>query len=200
MYWKTISAMSFFSGSNNAKIYKQGDNLKVVALGNVKHQKNYEYLVRSFIALKDHPVTLHIYGKQDEIIYPRLQDLVIEHNLPVEFKGIGSNIPDLLSDYHVYVMSSLHEGFGIATVEAMACNLPLLLSDLDVLREVTMNNAIFFDINNKEALAGCIKEIIGGKKNLQELSLKGLAIAKNYSKKQYLQKLFNIYKQVVPSL
>jgi len=190
----------FFSGSNNAKIYTQGDNLKVVALGNVKYQKNYEYLVRSFIALKDYPVTLHIYGKQDEIIYPQLQTFIIEHNLPVEFKGIGSNIPQLLSAYHLYVMSSLHEGFGIAAVEAMACNLPLLLSDLDVLREITMNNAIFFDINGLEALAGCIIEIIEGKKNLQELSLKGLAIAKNYSKKQYLQKLLNIYKQVVPSL
>ncbi len=190
----------FFSGHNTAEIYKQGDTLKMVALGNVKHSKNYEYLVRSFIKLKDYPVALDVYGKQDEVIYPQLQQLIIEQDLRVAFKGIGSNIPQLLSSYHVYIMSSLHEGFGIAAVEAMACNLPLLLSDLDVLREVTMNNAIFFDINNQASLTQCVEEILEGKKNLQELSLQGLSIAKNYSKKKYLEKLLSIYKQVVPSL
>lgn len=189
----------FFSGHNTAKIYKPGETLRMVALGNVKHSKNYEYLIRSFIQLKEYPVTLDIYGKQEEIIYPSLQTLVTEHNLPVTFKGIGLNIPQLLSSYHVYVMSSLHEGFGIAAIEAMACHLPLLLSDLAVLREVTMNKGIFFNINNSTSLSQCVGEIMQGKTNLHYLSTQGLSIAKNYSKKKYLEKLLGIYKQALPS-
>ena len=190
----------FFAAHTTAEEFKQGDTLKMVALGNVKHSKNYEYLVRSFIALKDYPVVLDIYGKQDQLIYPQLQHLITEHSLPVTFKGIGSNIPKLLSSYHVYIMSSKHEGFGIAAIEAMACNLPLLLSDLDVLREVTMNNAIFFDIADQGSLAHCVKDISEGKHNLHKLSLQGLSIAKNYSKTKYLQKLLHIYQEAVPSL
>ncbi len=187
----------FFSANNIAAEYKQGDTLKMVALGNVKHSKNYEYLVRSFIQLKDYPVTLDIYGKQDDIIYPQLQTLIAQNDLRIAFKGIGSNIPKLLSSYQVYIMSSLHEGFGIAAIEAMACNLPLLLSDLDVLREVTKHNAIFFDISNEASLTSCVEEILEGKKNLQELTSQGLLIAKNYTKKKYLQKLLSIYKEAV---
>lgn len=190
----------FFARHNAADIYKQGDTLRMVALGNVKHAKNYEYLVQSFIQLKGYPVTLDIYGKKDDIIYPSLQTLITENNLPVTFKGIGTNIPELLSSYHVYIMSSLHEGFGIAAIEAMACHLPLLLSDLAVLREITMNNAIFFDIKDNSALSKCVREILQGKSNLHDLSTQGQAIAKNYSKKKYLEKLLSIYKKALPSL
>ena len=180
--------------------YQPGETLRVVALGNIKKSKNYEYLVESFKQLKGYPVTIDIYGKKDETIYPVLQSVVSEHDLPVLFKGIASDIPRLFSHYHLYIMSSIHEGFGIAVVEAMASGLPLLLSDLKALREVTGSNALFFDLKDSEAMAVKIKEILDGNHDLAGLSLKGLGIAKNYSKQIYLQKLNSIYAKLAPSL
>lgn len=48
---------------------------------------------------------------------------------------------------------SLFEGFGIPLIEAMAFNLPLLLSDIPVFREITRSRAIFVDPHDVMAIA-----------------------------------------------
>jgi glycosyltransferase involved in cell wall biosynthesis len=117
--------------------------------------------------------------------------------LPVTFKGVATNIPEIFSKYDLYVMSSIHEGFGIAAIEAMACGLPALLSDLPVLREVAFDNAIFFNVENPEALADQIKKILSQEYNLGDFSDKGIEIAKKYTKQNYLERLLVIYKDVL---
>lgn len=188
---------NFFQPGIVLKSYRKGEPLKIVALGNVKTPKNYEYLVKSFTYLTGLPVTLDIYGAKDKKIFPELSSYIAAHHLPIVFKGAANNIPGIFSGYDVYVMSSSHEGFGIAAVEAMACHLPLLLSDIPVLREVTHSNAIFFNLKEPGALATKIKEILEGKYDLEALSVRGIDIAGNYNKLQYLKRLNGIYDQVL---
>lgn len=190
----------FYNNSHRQKnVFKPGSELKMIALGNVKHSKNYEYLIQSFKHLKGLPVSVDIYGKKDEVIFPALQSVITADNLAVNFKGVAKDIPALFSDYHLYVMPSSHEGFGIAAVEAMACRLPLLLSDLDVLREVTFSNAIFFDLKDEMSLATAVKKILQGGYDLNGLSEAGIRIAEKYSKQEYLEKLYTIYRQALLS-
>jgi len=190
----------FFKSHLLHKPFKKGDTLKIVALGNVKLSKNYEYLVRSFLNLKNYPVSLDIYGGTDKKIFPELLSFIETHNLPVIFKGVAKDIPELFSGYHLYVMTSSHEGFGIAAIEAMACKLPLLLSDLPVLREVTHSIAIFFDLKQPDAASARIKEILEGRHDIETLAAKGINLAKNYNKQHYLKKLIEIYGQVVQDI
>jgi glycosyltransferase involved in cell wall biosynthesis len=94
-------------------------------------------------------------------------------------------------------MSSKNEGFGIAVIEAMACGLPTLLSDIPVMKEITSGNALFFKLKNPESLRELLKEILAGKHDLSELSQKGKILSKKYSKKDYLKNLFEIYEQLI---
>ena len=59
----------------------------------------------------------------------------------------------LYADCEAYISASLFEGLGMPVVEAMYFNVPLILSDLDVFREVTNNQAIFFNPNSIEELS-----------------------------------------------
>jgi glycosyltransferase involved in cell wall biosynthesis len=187
----------FFLNKVVQRKWGHGKTLKIVALGNIKMSKNYEYLLRSFIYLKDLPVSLDIYGKKDHGMFEMLQSIISQNDLPVTFKGVGTNIPEIFSKYDLYVMSSIHEGFGLAAIEAMACGLPALLSNLPVLREVTFDNAIFFDLDDPEAFAEQTKKILSQEYNLGDFSDKGIEIAKKYTKQNYLERLLVIYKDVL---
>jgi glycosyltransferase involved in cell wall biosynthesis len=168
--------------------------IKMVAVGNIKKVKNYEYLLDSLMGFKEANVVLDIYGKGEPEYLKILQQKIDDHDLPVTFKGLSRCIDQLLPTYDLYVMSSSNEGFGLAAIEAMASGLPLLLSDVPVLREVTFDNALFFNNNNPASFADLLQDILAGKHNLEAMKEKGKAIVEtNYTKKQYIAALGQIY-------
>lgn len=57
----------------------------------------------------------------------------------VHFLGKRADIPDVLSALNIYVHSSLNESLGIAVIEAMLLGLPVVVSDIGALLEVTGN-------------------------------------------------------------
>lgn len=179
------------------RTYSQIESLKLVAVGNIKAAKNYEYLLKSFAHLKEYPVTLDIYGNTHQHLYAGLLAEINHLKLKVSFKGAINDVREKLNDYDLFIMSSKNEGFGIAVVEAIACGLPALLSDIPVMKEITSENALFFDLKNPESLSKLIKELLAGKHNISELAEKGLSISKQYSKKAYVTNLFDIYKQLI---
>lgn len=171
--------------------------IRLVAVGNIKKQKNYIYLINAFEHLKEYNISLDIYGIEDEN-FNMLKKEIDKNKLPINFKGPSAEIDKLFSKYDIYVMPSLYEGFGIAVVEAMASGLPLLLSDLPVFHEVTFNNALFFDVKDPMSLVKLIRNIFEKKYDLNQLSLKGVEIAnQNYTKEIYLKKLFAIYEKTI---
>jgi len=183
----------FFRGSLVKAYPKPIQRINIIAAGNIKTQKNYAYLIKAFSLLKDFNVTLDIYGYGKDEVIKAFQKEIDQNNLPINFKGQAHHIHELLPQYDLYVSSSKHEGFGIATVEAMASGLPVLLSDLPVYHEITFNNALFFDIQDSGSFQNLIKQIFENKYDLNELSKKGIDIAKKYTKEIYLKKLLNIY-------
>lgn len=70
--------------------------------------------------------------------------------------------PELIELYRnaiALIAPSLEEGFCLPAVEAMAAGTPVIASDLPVLREVTGENALFFDPHSKESITDAIEKI-----------------------------------------
>lgn len=89
----------------------------------------------------------------------------------------------LISRCHLFCLPSVVEGFGIATIEAMACGLPAVLADIPVNREITKNGqgAVFF--NNDLA-----EKIMKIRQNYKQKQVEALALAKKYTwDKVYVQ-------------
>ena len=173
--------------------------LRLVAVGNLKDVKNYQLLIDAFKLLKDIPVSLDIYGEGPE--RDVLQKQITEHSLAIKLKGSHEKVYEVLPGYDAYVMCSYIEGFGVSAAEAMAIGLPLLLSDIKVLREISRENAIFFDPFDAESFANGIYSILNKERNLIGLSEKVKEIAKNnYTKEIYLEGLFKVYSQVLNNI
>lgn len=186
----------FFSRTIPQRDLSVVSSLKMVALGNIKKAKNYKYLVESFKLLKGLPVTLDIYGKTDHPLYNDLQQQITAHNLPIQFKGRITDIPQAFALYNLYVMSSEHEGFGLAAVEAMASGLPVMLSDVPVLHEVTNGRAIFFSLADPGSLAGKIKSILNNEIDLVQYAREGISVAAQYTKSKHLANLKKLYAEL----
>lgn len=58
----------------------------------------------------------------------------------IHFVGAQKDVAGWLNAMDVFVMPSLAEGFGLAVVEAMACELPVVASDVGGLREIVVEN------------------------------------------------------------
>ncbi|MGI8837436.1 MAG: glycosyltransferase family 4 protein [Pyrinomonadaceae bacterium] len=73
----------------------------------------------------------------------------------VHFLGKRSDIANILHSVDVYVHSSVNESQGIAVVEAMLVGLPVIVSDIGALLEVTNNGdcAVVFHTGDAEHLA-----------------------------------------------
>jgi glycosyltransferase involved in cell wall biosynthesis len=81
----------------------------------------------------------------------------------VRFLGHRDDVPDLLAAADVFVFPSLYEGLGGAVIEAMFLGLPIVASDLPVMREVVEEdgNALLFQRGSASALAKALGDVLG---------------------------------------
>lgn len=182
--------------NNEIEYKKPCDNIKLVAVGNLKDVKNYQLIIDAFKLLKSHNISIDIYGEgHDREI---LQRQIEEFDLPVHLMGVEEKIYEILPFYDGFVMCSLVEGFGISAAEGMAIGLPLLLSDIKTLREISQGNAIFFNPCDPQSFAKAALIMKNGSVDLKELSAEGKKIAReNYTKEKHLKRLLNFYDELL---
>lgn len=180
----------FFAESASTKPIS--DPLRLVAVGNLKEQKNYEFLVRAVSELKG-KVTLDIYGGGP--LKDAISDQITSSAAPAEMKGIHTDIQKLLPGYDLYVMSSHFEGHPVALLEAMACGMPALVSDIPVLREATGGKGLFFSLGDTREFKDQINAIISGKTDLASYARHNLQHANEVARKSnYLRTLIELYR------
>ena len=62
-----------------------------------------------------------------------------------------------LLDRGLLFADAVYEGFGIPILEAMVAGKPMVLSDLEIFREITQNQSVYFDEGNVESIADAIE-------------------------------------------
>jgi glycosyltransferase involved in cell wall biosynthesis len=174
------------------------NSLRMVAVGNLRQQKNYQFLIEAFKLLKQEDVYLDIYGNGPQ--YQSLDEQIKEHSLSITLKGKSGKIPEIMKGYDAFVMVSSFEGFGIVVAEAMAAGLPLILSDIPVLREVAENNAFFIDPAKPETFVELTHALLKKEKDiLIYLESNNKTVNEKYTQNVYLKKLLNIYEEAILS-
>lgn len=169
-----------------------GAPLKLVAMGSLKKEKNYELLIEAFKDLKDLPVHLDVYGDGDSLEPFRAQ-AVANGSANLVFKGPTSELPVLLPQYHGFVMSSFSEACPLSPIEAMSAGLPLILSDIPPLKEIAAGEALFFRNRDAGSFTSIIKSILHGSQPLTLNPQFAAQRLEHYSKSNYLQALDHLY-------
>lgn len=118
----------------------------------------------------------------------------------VHFLGARDDIPDVLASMDLFVLSSLHEGLPVAASEAMLAGVPLILSDIEPLLEVSAGGkyAEMFQTQNPDDLAAKILKLLKNEALRKNLSQSALEFAKeNFSIEAHIRELKKLYDSMV---
>jgi glycosyltransferase involved in cell wall biosynthesis len=126
--------------------------------------KNQRRLISAFNSVleQNDEVTLVIVG--DGPLMNELHELAASYEITehIHFTGQISreSVYAILQQSTVFTIPSLSEGFCVAAVEAMASGLPIIASDIDILREVVGDCGVFVDPQDTTALANEISGLL----------------------------------------
>ena len=144
----------------------EGNPSRIVAVGRLDTQKNFEMLIDSFSLVYEKlppETTLTIYGEgplrntlQEQIEAKGMRNSVL---LP----GASKNLFNEIKDASLFVMSSNYEGFPNALLEAMAVGLPVISTDFwtgTAGELIGVNNGRVVRVGDTEGLSDAIVEIM----------------------------------------
>jgi glycosyltransferase involved in cell wall biosynthesis len=144
---------------------KQDDIFEILQIGSLHWKKGQVYLLKAIAHLRDQdiPLRLRIIGEGDE--RTKLEREIELHELGsiVELMGAKTQdeVANLLPTADCYVQSSVSEGIPVAIMEAMACELPVVATDITGIPELVLNGetGILVPPKDMEALSNALKYI-----------------------------------------
>jgi len=106
-------------------------------------------------------------------------------------------LPTAYAGALAYCFPSLSEGFGLTSLEAMACGTPVISSNASCMPEIYGDAAYYFDPLDVDDIAKAIEKISTDEKLRQELSQKGIEQAAKYDWSKTAKETFEVYKKVL---
>ena len=164
-----------------------GINKKVlITVGSLIPRKNVKTIIDAFNLNSEKDSILFIIG--DGLENKELQSIAANN---IRFLGNVRNVVEYLQISDCFISASLAEGLPNSVLEAMSCNLPLLLSDIPPHKELCSENAFFFKVHDVDGLSKAISSF-----NVYDPGLSNL-VTKNFSahlmstryQKLYLERL-----------
>jgi glycosyltransferase involved in cell wall biosynthesis len=177
------------------------DDRYILFTGALEPKKNLTRLVEAFVSLKKQGKTVHklvIAGKRawgDETVFQTVRRSGLESQ--VIFTGYvpQEELPLLMSGADVFVFPSLHEGFGIPPLEAMACGTPVITSNSSSLPEVVGDAGVLVNPYSVDEIAEAIYKVVSNRELREEMRRKGLERAKLFSWERAAQEIVQMLEE-----
>jgi len=163
----------------------------LLSLGGIEPRKNLPALIRAYATLpEDVRPTLVIAGPVAswnpegwELVRPSLGALPASVRDRVVVTGYVSELEKvaLLGGAEALVYPSLYEGFGLPILEAMACDTPVLTSNVSALPDTAGGAALLVDPNDTEDIAAGMERLLTDNPLRERLRAAGTARAATFS-------------------
>jgi glycosyltransferase involved in cell wall biosynthesis len=191
-------------------------NDDVTALGRFQLDGPYLLYAGSFEPRKNLARALRAFRLLVDRGYPHLLAAVVEHRsghqpevmAELARLGLGDRVrllhsldeADLRSVYshaELLFFPSLAEGFGYPPVQAAAADLPVVASDLPVLREILGTAPVYVDPYREESMAGGIAQVLADKGLRLQMQEAGRAAAARFTHERCAREHLELYDRVL---
>jgi len=166
----------------------------VVTVSRLIKLKNIDKLIIASARTKS---KLAIVGSGPEEIY--LKDLALDLNAPVEFIGQLNevNIIKILRKSKMFALLSDYEGHSLALLQAMACGMPAIVSDVKGNTDVITDQieGLVVNVNNQTEIESAIKKLLNSPDLLIKYGAAGKLKSKNvYDLDNQIDRVINLLK------
>lgn len=186
--------------------YFQQDDIVIGTIKTLEKKYGVEYLIRAFsIVRKRHselPLKLLIVG--DGTLRGQLEKLVKELNMDEDVVFTGripwQDVPIYDNMLDIYVALSESESFGVAIIEASACEKPVVVSDAGGLPEVVDDHVTGLIVPKKDSIAAAeaIEKLVLDINLRCKMGKDGrMRVEKLYDWKYNLKEMINAYDECI---
>lgn len=169
-----------------SKKYSINDNF-ILYVGGFSPRKNILGIIEAFSLLsytikKD--LKLVITGKKGisyEIYKKRAEDLSISNSVIFTDFIPLNDLPDFYNASELLLYPSFYEGFGLPPLEAMACGIPVIASNVTSLPDVCLDAAILINPYSIDELKNSIELVLTNNTLRSSMIQRGLLISSLYS-------------------
>jgi glycosyltransferase involved in cell wall biosynthesis len=135
---------------------------RMVAVGRMKAPKDFMTLVRAVAVLGDEELETLVVGDgpDRDDVEAEIRRLGLEQR--VVLAGERDDVPVLLAESDVFVLSSRSEGLPVSVLEAMAAGLPVVASDVGGLKELVVDGetGLLVPAGDEAALAAALRPLL----------------------------------------
>ncbi|MGB8646417.1 MAG: glycosyltransferase family 4 protein [Anaerolineae bacterium] len=136
-------------------------------------------------------------GSQDRELRTRVRAEGLDR---VIFLGYREDIPDLLSQSDVFLLTSRREPFGIVLLEAMAAGCPIVATRSGGPESILTNgvDALLADVGDVQGLAEIVMRILEDTDLARELATRARRkVLEHYSQDVFMEKMVAMYRDVI---
>jgi len=171
----------------------------VLSVSAIQHRKNTLRLIEAFERTPPGWRLLLVgsSGYGAEAVYSRLAQS--PRRAAIELTGYvtDAQLLDLYRRASIFSFPSLDEGFGMPVLEAMACGLPVLASNVSALPEVCGDAAVLVDPRDTDALADGLTRLMHNDSLRADLRARGLARASQFTWESAIRKTWQVYQELL---
>ena len=175
----------------------------IVMVARLSKQKDHATLLQALALLAQRGLRplLHLAGggkpSHQEPLLRLALSLAIEAQ--VKFLGVIRNVPELLMQNQIAVLSTHHEGMPLALIEGMAAGCAVIASDVPGVREIIQNDVdgLLVQSKNAQALADALERLLRNPSDAARLSHAGQQKARReFSRERMNQGYEQLFMQI----
>ncbi|MGC9219544.1 MAG: glycosyltransferase family 4 protein [Athalassotoga sp.] len=177
-------------------------NYKILFVGTDNVRKNHINAIESLYLLKkiykiDAEMTV-VTAKRRR--FQEIRNTIDIYSLNEKIKWLTfvelQQLVEMYRTYDLFLFPSYEEGFGIPIIEAQACGLPVVASNVSCIPEVAGKGALFVDPYDPSSIAEGIFRVLTDDELRNSIVSEGFKNVNNYTEDKYIERIRNLVQKV----
>lgn len=178
----------------------------LLAVATLEPRKNLDTLIAAYAQLPDalrqqYPLVIAgMRGWGDSLVSPKLKQMLTRNEVRLTGYVPQQDLPLLYAGARAFVYPSLYEGFGLPPLEAMACAVPVIVSNRASLPEVVGDAGILVEAMDDADIARQMRSVIEDDGLHARLAQQGLQRAQTFSWNQCAVETLAVYQAALQKI